>query len=34
MHSKGIKSYNFETVDEEMSDHYPVKCYLKIEKEK
>lgn len=34
MHSKGIRSYNFETVEEEMSDHYPVKCYLKIEKEK
>lgn len=32
MHSKGIRSYNFETVEEEMSDHYPVKCYLKIEK--
>jgi endonuclease/exonuclease/phosphatase family metal-dependent hydrolase len=33
MHSKDFKSYNFETVNEEMSDHYPVKCYLKFNKE-
>ena len=33
-HSKRFKAYNFETVEEEMSDHYPVKCYLKFDKEK
>ncbi|NTW33893.1 MAG: endonuclease/exonuclease/phosphatase family protein [Bacteroidetes bacterium] len=33
MHGKQFKAYNFETVYEEMSDHYPVKCYLKIVKE-
>jgi endonuclease/exonuclease/phosphatase family metal-dependent hydrolase len=34
MHSKEFKAYNFETVEEEMSDHYPVKCFLKLNKEK
>lgn len=34
MHSKEFSSYNFETVYEEMADHYPVKCYLKFEKKK
>jgi endonuclease/exonuclease/phosphatase family metal-dependent hydrolase len=34
LHSKEFRSYNFETVEEEMSDHFPVKCYLKFEKEK
>ena len=34
MHSKEFKAYNFETVNEEMSDHYPVKCFLKLNKEK
>jgi endonuclease/exonuclease/phosphatase family metal-dependent hydrolase len=34
MHSKEFRSYNFETVEEQMSDHYPVKCFLKIIKEK
>jgi endonuclease/exonuclease/phosphatase family metal-dependent hydrolase len=29
MHSKEFKAYNFETVEEEVSDHYPVKCYIK-----
>ena len=33
MHSKDFRSYNYETVNEEMSDHYPVKCYLKFNKE-
>jgi len=33
MHSNNIMSYNFETVYEEMSDHFPIKCYLKIEKD-
>jgi endonuclease/exonuclease/phosphatase family metal-dependent hydrolase len=32
MHSKDFRSYNYETVNEEMSDHYPVKCYLKFNK--
>ncbi|MFH0867342.1 MAG: endonuclease/exonuclease/phosphatase family protein [Bacteroidota bacterium] len=34
MHSKEFLSYNFETVYEEMSDHYPVKCFLKFDKKK
>jgi endonuclease/exonuclease/phosphatase family metal-dependent hydrolase len=33
MHSKDFRSYNYETVNEEMSDHYPVKCYLKFNKD-
>lgn len=32
MHSKEFKACNFETVYEEMSDHYPVKCFLKFDK--
>lgn len=32
MHSKDFRSYNFETVYEEMSDHYPLKCFLKFDK--
>jgi endonuclease/exonuclease/phosphatase family metal-dependent hydrolase len=32
MHSKEFRSYNFETVYEKMSDHYPVKCFLKFDK--
>ena len=34
MHSKEFRSYDFETGKEEMSDHYPVKCYMKFVKEK
>ncbi len=33
-HSKSFTAYNFETVEEEMSDHYPVKCYLKFDNKK
>lgn len=28
LHSKEFKSYNFRTIKEELSDHYPVVCYL------
>lgn len=34
MHGKQFKSYNFETGEELMSDHFPVMCYLKFEKTK
>lgn len=30
MHSEDFNSYNFETIQKEMSDHYPVKCFLKF----
>ena len=32
LHSKKFKSTGFETDKIELSDHYPVKCYLKIKK--
>lgn len=28
LHSKEFKSYNFLTIQEELSDHYPIVCYL------
>ncbi|HNW98955.1 MAG TPA: endonuclease/exonuclease/phosphatase family protein [Bacteroidales bacterium] len=34
MHSKGFRAYNYETIYEQMSDHYPIKCFLKIDKNK
>lgn len=34
LHSKEFSAYNFETVYEEMSDHYPIKCFLKFDKKK
>ena len=32
MYSKSFSSSNFETITEAMSDHYPVKCYIKLNK--
>ncbi|MFA5781340.1 MAG: endonuclease/exonuclease/phosphatase family protein [Bacteroidales bacterium] len=32
MHGKEFKAYNYETIEEEMSDHYPIKCFLKFKK--
>jgi endonuclease/exonuclease/phosphatase family metal-dependent hydrolase len=32
MHGKEFKAYNFETIEEELSDHYPIKCFLKFKK--
>jgi len=32
MHSNEFKTFNFETGEEEMSDHYPVKCFIKFVK--
>jgi endonuclease/exonuclease/phosphatase family metal-dependent hydrolase len=29
LHSPLFKAYNYETLPEELSDHYPIKCYLK-----
>jgi endonuclease/exonuclease/phosphatase family metal-dependent hydrolase len=31
LHSKSIQSYNFTTIHEKFSDHYPISCYFKID---
>ncbi len=30
LHSKGVKTYNFETVHVKYSDHYPITCYFEL----
>lgn len=29
LHSPSFKAYNYKTIHEDLSDHYPIKCYLK-----
>jgi len=33
LHSKNFKAYDFRTIREELSDHFPVCCYLEVNKQ-
>jgi len=33
LHSPSIHSYDFQTIPEELSDHYPISCYLSLKKQ-